>query len=155
MLPSDLTRRHAIRLGAALAAFAVAPGALPAQAAFDSYISFDGSALQGSSPQGFEILSFSWGATQGGTLTGARSGAGGKVRFQDLTITRKVDSASPKLFQACASGQHFPKLRLVSGGRTLVFDDVVIANVRTNGGNAPTETLTFDYGKVEITGQPH
>jgi type VI protein secretion system component Hcp len=155
MRSSRLTRRLAIGLGAiALTAFALARGTVPVQAAIDSYMSFDGSALTAPTPQGFEIESFSMGTTAPTAAQSSGSGAG-RTSLGSLTVTRTVDSASPKLFQACASGQHFPKLRIVAGGRTVVFDDVLIARVNTAaGGTKPLETLTFNYAKVETTDRP-
>jgi type VI secretion system secreted protein Hcp len=157
MRSSRLTRRHAIGLGAvALAAFAIAPGTVPVQAAIDSYMSFEGSALTGPIPQGIEIDSFSLGTrAPTGSFSSGGGGGAGKVTGGSFSVTRKVDAASPKLFQACASGQHFPKLRLVTGGRAFVFDDLVISHVTTDtGGPKPTETLTFNYAKLETTDQP-
>jgi type VI protein secretion system component Hcp len=63
-------------------------------------------------------------------LRRATSGAGpGKVTFNSLTITRTVDSASPKLFEAskrggevqsivveCASGKHIEHTVTITGG---------------------------------------
>jgi type VI secretion system secreted protein Hcp len=150
----DHTRRRVFPLAAAaFAAFALAIGTLPALAAIDSYISFGGASMQGAGPSDqIEIESFSWGQASIGSTTG---GAGaGKVRMSDLQITKKVDNASPKLFQACASGQHFTTLTLARAGTTTVFDDVMIVSVRTSGGNPPLETLTLSYAKVELSGRP-
>jgi type VI secretion system secreted protein Hcp len=149
-----LTRRLAIDFGAvALVALAIASGTVPAQAAFDAYMTFDGSSLTAPTPQGFEIESFSLGTNAIGSATG---GAGaGKSTAGSFTVTRKVDVSSPKLFQACANGQHFPKLRLVANGRTIVFDDVVIVRVTTSsGGEKPTEAVSFNFSKIETTLQP-
>ena len=56
-----------------------------------------------------DIDSWSWGETQsGGSGIGGGSGAG-KVVMQDLHFVTKVSKASPKLFLACASGQHLSK----------------------------------------------
>ena len=49
-----------------------------------------------------EVLSFSWGVTNGATI-----GAGaGKATFQDLSIVHTIDKASPLLLKACATGEH-------------------------------------------------
>jgi type VI secretion system secreted protein Hcp len=152
-----LSRRDALRIGSAgLAVLALVPGSLvPAGAAIDSYLVFDGGAVQGKAPEnGIEIVSWSMGASQSGTQSSGGGGAG-KVRFSDLTITRKIDSASPKLAIFCASGQHFPKLRLMAPGKTMTFDDVIIDSVRKGGTNdTPTETLTLSYAKIETPYQP-
>ena len=53
-----------------------------------------------------EIESFSWGATQPGSFATAGGGGAGKVSFQDLHFTTRVNVASPNLMVACATGQH-------------------------------------------------
>jgi type VI secretion system secreted protein Hcp len=150
------SRRHVLRLGvAAFAAAALAGGMLPAQAAFDSFITFGGASIQGAGANNeIQIESFSWGMGQAASTAAGSGGGAGKVRMQDLKITKKVDSASPKLFSACASGQHFTTLTLAKGGTTTVFDDVMIVNVQTAGGNPPLETLTLSYAKVETSDRP-
>ena len=145
----DLSRRDAIRICAAtLAAIALAPAALPARAAFDAFMTFDGSFLGGKS---IEIESFSFGAQT--SIQSATGGSGaGKVRVTDLQITRKTDSASPSLFQACASGQHISKLVLTGGGKTVTFYDVIFSSLRKAGGDK--ETLTLSYTNWEDPQHP-
>ena len=46
----------------------------------------------------------------------------GEAQFNELVITKRIDAASPLLFKACASGQHFQLLTLVireAGGKQL------------------------------------
>jgi len=151
---SDLTRGHALRLASAgFAALAMGPTA--ARAAVDAFLYFDDGTIQGERPDhGIALESFSMGATQTGTQAHGSGGGAGKIRFQDLQITKRLDVASPKLSQACANGQHFPKMRLVVGGRTTTFDDVMVVSMRKAGGEQETETLTLSYAKVEQTYQP-
>ena len=52
-----------------------------------------------------DIMSFSFGETQTGTALGGGGGAG-KVQMQDFHFTMRTSKASPKLFLACASGEH-------------------------------------------------
>jgi len=154
---SDFTRGQAMRFGSAgLAALAVVPGSLAAaQAAVDAFLYFDDGSIQGARPDhGIELDSFSFGAAQSGMhATGSGAGAG-KIRFSDLQVTKRLDVASPKLTEACASGKHFPKLRLVAGGRTTTFDDVMIVSMRKAGGEQESETLTLSYAKIETSYQP-
>ena len=53
-----------------------------------------------------EVLSFSWGVTNAATSDAGGGGGVGKATFQDLSIVHKIDKASPKLLQACATGTH-------------------------------------------------
>ena len=58
-----------------------------------------------------EIESFSWGATQPEGFASGGGGAG-KVSFQDIHFTARVNVASPNLMVACASGQHIKEATL-------------------------------------------
>src|SRR4051794_41390706 len=50
-----------------------------------------------------DVLAFSWGVSNSSTGS-LGSGAGeGKANFNDLSITKLVDKASPMLFKACAT----------------------------------------------------
>src|SRR5215210_8773554 len=52
-----------------------------------------------------ELEAFSWGASQA-TAPAGGGGAAGKVSMQDFHFVMRTNKASPKLFLACASGQH-------------------------------------------------
>ena len=56
-----------------------------------------------------QIESWSFGASQGGTMQFGGGRGAGKVSMQDFHFTMKVNTASPKLFLACCSGEHFKK----------------------------------------------
>ncbi|MFN0108790.1 MAG: Hcp family type VI secretion system effector [Blastocatellia bacterium] len=98
--------------------------------------------------------------------TGASSG---RPKFNPLVITKAIDSATPKLFDACAGGDH---LRLVQvswirsnhmskGGEVVYFkvilEDVQITSVRSRLPNqnqasgielGPVEEVTFSFGRI-------
>jgi type VI secretion system secreted protein Hcp len=72
----------------------------------------------------------------------AGGGAGaGKVNVQDLTFTKWVDKATPKLALACCSGQHFKDATLVvrkAGEKPVEYlkikmDVVFIGSISTGG----------------------
>jgi len=159
MALSRLTRRHALRIGVAgAAALAFVPGSLtPARAAYDAFIWFDdGVTIAGPRPdKSIEVDSFSWGASRNALNIGsATSGAGsGKMTTSPFIITKKTDSASPSLYQACVTGKHFSTVRIVQGPKTVVLHDVIISSFqKSSGGDRPTETLTLNYTKYELTG---
>lgn len=84
--------------------------------AFDVFLKIDG--VDGESTvKGFEkwinVESFSWGVTNAATIGSAAGGGGaGKATFNQLHITTPSQVSSPKLFAACATGAHFPKVTL-------------------------------------------
>ena len=116
-----------------------------------------------------EIESFSWGASHAGAASGGGGSAGagaGKVSMHDFSFTTPVTKASPKLFLACASGQHIKTALLTvrrSGEQQLEFlkvtmSDVRVSSWRQDGGaapEAPQDQVSLNFTKVQIayTGQ--
>jgi type VI secretion system secreted protein Hcp len=110
-------------------------------------------------PHTFEIFDWTYGATTsvGPTRTG---GARGKVQPHDLTFTKLVDKASPKLFLACATGKHISSATLVARKQgadqaylKIVLKDVYVSGYHTapNGGDAiPLDVVGLDYAQLEI-----
>jgi type VI secretion system secreted protein Hcp len=56
-----------------------------------------------------DIESFSWGVANSGSAAHGGGGGAGKVSMQDFHFVSRVSKASPKLFLACATGQHIKK----------------------------------------------
>src|SRR6266508_4265787 len=46
-----------------------------------------------------EVLAWSWGVTQGGSMAHGGGGGQGKASFQDFHITHNIDKASPNLLK--------------------------------------------------------
>jgi len=98
--------------------------------------------------------------------SGATGAGAGKAEFNPLTIQKAIDKASPSLFEACASGRHFTVVQLYlwqsagpSGGAFLAyeFQTVFITKIDwagSAGAQAPTETLTMEYGALVIAYKP-
>jgi hypothetical protein len=108
--------------------------------------------LKLSTGQTFHIFSFDF------APKAASSGAGaGKVNFNEFTITKEVDKASPKLRQFCANGKHIPQgtitLRKAGGGGkdylVIKFDTVIISSYQISASNEnPTESLSLNFTKI-------
>lgn len=136
-------------------------GVSPLLAAVDAFIKFDGVTGESHQPGRtgwFEIDSWSFGVSQGGGSIGSNGGGhgAGKVAVHDISITKKVDKASPKLAQASLTGKHFPKVTLDVKTLHYVFEDVVITSVQTQGsmgGGIPREVIKMSYVNV-IHDQP-
>ena len=93
------------------------------------------------------------------------TGAGaGRVAFNPFSITRKVDRASPQLFEQAASGTPFQFLDLLQverdddGAKVVVawrFSLVAIKTISwTAGDDGPKETVSFEYGSLSMGYQP-
>src|SRR4051812_20554045 len=59
-----------------------------------------------------EVLAWSWGVAQSGSIVhggGGSGGAAGKANFHDLNFSHHIDKASPALMKVCATGEHVPE----------------------------------------------
>jgi type VI secretion system secreted protein Hcp len=110
-----------------------------------------------------EVLSFSWGCSQqaGASQVGSGGRSSGRVDFADITLVKPLDAATPRLFMACAKGTHIKEVILElcrAGGDNLKWmeykmSDVTVSGVAVSGdgGGDPTESVSFNYGKIEQT----
>ena len=55
-----------------------------------------------------DVLAWSWGVTQSGSMSYGGGVGSGKATFKDLNFTHHVDKATPLLLKACATGTHVP-----------------------------------------------
>lgn len=103
------------------------------------------------------IESFSWGEAQAGG-GGAGGGGSGKVQMQDFHFEMKTQKSSPKLFLACATGEHLKQALLTArkaGSQPLEFlkiklSDVLVSSFQLGGGgDHPMEQLSLSFAKIE------
>lgn len=119
--------------------------------------------------KGFEkqidVLAWSWGVSNSGTMHLAKGGGAGKANVQDLSFTHYVDAATPNLMQSCCKGTHFPDATLTmrkAGDTQLVFLTIVLKEVMITsyslGGSGGEERLTanvtLNFSQFEIKYQP-
>ena len=105
----------------------IAGTASQAFAASDYFLKIDG--VDGESKDDkhkgeIDIMSWSFGASQSGSIAAGGGGGAGKVIMQDFHFTKSVDKASPKLFEAIATGKHLKEAKLVlrsDGGQMIKF----------------------------------
>jgi type VI secretion system secreted protein Hcp len=112
-----------------------------------------------------DVLAWSWGMSQSGT-THAGPGAGaGKVNVQDLSVTKYVDSASPKIQLFCANGKHLDEAVLFvrkAGENPLEYikvtmTDLIITSVSTGGSGGEdrlTENVVLNFATVKFEYTP-
>ena len=115
-----------------------------------------------------ELQSFSWGAHQAAPAAGGGAGGGGgagKVSMQDFHFTTHTSTASPKLFLACASGQHLKTAVLTArkAGKdqqeflVYKFTDLLVSTYQTGGcegSDVPIDQVSFNFAKVQIEYRP-
>jgi len=107
--------------------------------AVECFLKFEGPEIKGEAkglPDQIDVLAWSWGASQSGTMHVATGGGAGKANVQDLSITKWIDKASPNLMQAVTNGKQFEKATLTC---------------RKAGGDAPVDYLKLEMEKVIIT----
>jgi len=108
-----------------------------------------------------DVLSWSWGMTQSGTMHTGGGGGSGKVNVQDLTITKWVDKATPVLMKYTMTGEQFPSAKLTvrkAGSSPLEYivvtlADVIVTAVQTGGSGGEDrliETVTLNFAKVKF-----
>ena len=113
-----------------------------------------------------DIESFSWGVTQLGTGGYGGGGGAGKASFQDMHFTTKVGKGSPKLFLACATGEHIKKATLTvrKAGKEqqeyykVTLSDCLVSSYQSGdaaGGTAvPTDQFALNFAKIEFEYKP-
>jgi type VI secretion system secreted protein Hcp len=149
----------ALAEGPAAAAPAAAQVATAARNA--AYLKIDGVPGSSTDPQHagwIEVSSFSWGASNTEAAAQGSGGATGKAKLSSIQITKKLDAASPVLFQALSTGRHYKEVVIElrkSGGQgspyyQVTMTDVLVAADKTSAGDRPTESLTLNFTKIEV-----
>jgi type VI secretion system secreted protein Hcp len=108
-----------------------------------------------------DVLAWSWGMSQSGSFHLGGGGGSGKANFQDISITKWVDSSSAILMVYCASGDHFTDAVLIvrkAGKKPLEYlkismKDVLVTSVSTGGSGGEdklTENVTLNFRSVKV-----
>ena len=126
----------------------------------------DGESLDKKHSKEIHIESFSFGASNGGTSTYGAGAGGGKVQFHDFHFVMKVNSASPKLFLACANGDHIKKIVFTArkAGKEQQeylqweFSDCLVSSYQTGGTGSgdvlPMDQISVNFAQAKQTYKP-
>jgi len=112
-----------------------------------------------------EVLAWSWGVQQQGTMAHGGGGGEGKASFNDFNFTHHVDKASPVLLKACATGEHIKEatitVRKAGKGQQefliIKMADIIITHVAPSaaGDGIPTaESVALQCAKVDLEYKP-
>ena len=104
-----------------------------------------------------DVLAWSWGASQSGTMHTGGGGGAGKANFQDVSVTKWVDKSSHALLKAVSVGQHIKSALLTvrkAGEKPLEYikltmKDCLISSISTGGSGGEdrlTENITINFG---------
>lgn len=126
----------------------------------------DGESADDKHPKEIDVLAFSWGMSQSGSMHVAGGGGTGKVNVQDMSITKYLDKATTVLMQKCCEGKHFAKALFTcrKAGTDMpieylkvTMEEVLVSSISEGGGKGEdqqTENITLNFAKVKIEYTP-
>ncbi len=105
------------------------------------------------------LESWSWGETNSGTSQHGMGMGAGKVQMGDFHFVMRSNKASPKLFLACANGEHIKKAVLTcrKAGKEQqeylkwTFAELLVSSYQT-GGSASSDVVPLDQISINFTG---
>lgn len=113
-----------------------------------------------------QVLSFSFGESQAGTMAFGGGGGAGKVQMQDFHFMMNVNKSSPTLFLRCATGEHIKSATLTArkAGKDqqdylkVTLTDILVSSFQTNGdahaNSLPVDAVSLNFATVEIEYKP-
>jgi type VI secretion system secreted protein Hcp len=107
-----------------------------------------------------EVLSFSWGVANTGSMATGGGGGTGKANFHELSFVHRIDKSSPVLMAACATGLHMKEAIIThrKSGKgqqeylIVKMNDVIVTGV-THGGSSGSEideNVSLQFSKVAL-----
>ena len=108
-----------------------------------------------------DVLAWSWGMSQSGSFHAGGGAGAGKANFQDISVTKWVDTASVPLMLYCSNGDHYPKATLTvrkAGKKPLEYliitmTKVMVTSVSTGGSGGEdklTENVSLNFREVKV-----
>jgi type VI secretion system secreted protein Hcp len=110
-----------------------------------------------------QLESWSFGEQNSGSMAHGGGGGAGKVQMHDFHFVMKTNTASPKLFLACASGEHIKKAVLTcrKAGKDQqeylkwTFTELIVSSYQTGGSGSsdvlPLDQISLNFAQAEIT----
>jgi type VI secretion system secreted protein Hcp len=130
---------------------------------FAKFGDIKGESLDSKHKDEVEVLSWSWGVNQTGTMAPGGGGGAGKASFNDFNFTHNIDKASPVLLKACATGEHIKEatitVRKAGKGQQefliIKMNDIIITSVAPSGaGDATAENVALKCAIVDLEYKP-
>ena len=112
-----------------------------------------------------DLLAWSWGMSQSGSMHTGGGGGAGKVSVQDISITKYIDRSSPNLMNTCCTGKHYKEAKITvrKAGDTpveyyiITMEDVLVTSISTGGSGGEdrlTENISLNFAKVKVEYTP-
>jgi type VI secretion system secreted protein Hcp len=125
----------------------------------------DGESLDDKHKKEIDVLAWSWGLSNSGSAHAGGGAGAGKVNVQDISFTKWVDSATPKLVLACCNGTHYDEGILVvrkAGGSPVEYiklklQEILVTSISTGGSGGEdrlTENITLNFAKFNLDYTP-
>lgn len=126
----------------------------------------DGESTDHAHEDEIDVLSWSWGVSNSGTMHIARGGGAGKASFQDIQVVKYVDKATAGLLQAVATGKHVPSgtltVRKAGGDESVEYlvielKSILISSYQTGGSQGEerlTESVTLNFEEFKVNYTP-
>lgn len=144
-----------------IAAAAAATLSINTHAAVDMFLKVEGISgeSQDSAHKGeIDVLAWSWGMSQSGTLHDPTGGGAGKANFQDISVTKYFDKSSIPLMQKLATGGRIDEAVLVvrkAGKEPLEYIKITMTNLivtssstgGSGGESALTENISLNFAE--------
>jgi len=124
----------------------------------------DGEAKDASYTDKIDVLAWSWGASQSGTFHSGGGGGSGKANFQDISVTKFVDSSTNVLLSHVAKGTHIATGKLIvrkAGDKpvdylSIELEKIMVTSYSTGGSGGEdqlTENITLNFAKYKLSYQ--
>ncbi len=125
----------------------------------------DGETIDHAHGDEIDLLAWSWGMNQSGSMHLGAGGGAGKVSVQDISITKYIDKSTPNLIKTCCTGKHYPEAKITvrkAGDKPVEYyiitmTDVLITSVSTGGSGGEdrlTENVSLNFAKVKVEYTP-
>jgi len=124
----------------------------------------EGESLDDKYKDWIEVHHWAWGVHQAHTAHSGEGRGHSKASFSELSLSADLTKAGPKLFKACAKGEHIKKGKLVvrkAGGdnphdyMSIELENLLVTGVQWNGNGAAghsqvSENLSLSFAKFKL-----
>ena len=132
---------------------------------FDAFIKIDGisgDSLDDQHKGWIEVIGYSFGAKQSVSSTASSAGgaSAGGAEVSDFSFSKRMDSATSKLFQASCTGLHLKEVTHSlsrAGGEKLRYFEIKLEEVlishftQTGESGEPLENVRLNFGRIKTT----
>lgn len=127
-------------------------------AAYLKFDGVDGESKDKSHESWSNIMSFSQSISRDTSATSGSARARSSAVFHDFVVEKTLDKSSPKLAEAIAKGQVFPKVEIhLAAGQTTYLkyelQNVMITSYSVSGDadERPTEQISFNFAQIKMS----